>query len=137
MTPRRVWQPSQPDLCQNCGVPLEGKVFSVDGDSVCLKCHKMHLKMTASNESDLAGDPYNPPPVRDMVNRPPHYNKARIECIDAMEAMASGASVEPHAAYCWQNAFKYLWRFPYKEKPIEDLKKARWYLDRLISEMER
>ena len=54
----------------------------------------------------------------------------------AMEAMVEGADVAPHAAYCWQNAFKYLWRWPYKSKPLEDLKKARWYLNRLIEELE-
>ena len=71
----------------------------------------------------------------DMVNKPPHYNSAAIECIDAMEAMAEGAKVNPHAAYCWQNAFKYLWRWPYKNG-LEDLKKCRWYLDRLINQLE-
>jgi hypothetical protein len=30
---------------------------------------------------------------------------------------------------------KYLWRFDYKEKPIEDLQKAKWYLDKLIEEV--
>lgn len=72
---------------------------------------------------------------RDMVNSPPHYNQT-IECIDAMEAMSAGSGVAPHAAYCWQNSFKYLWRWPYKDKPLEDLKKARWYLDRLIEELQ-
>lgn len=72
----------------------------------------------------------------DLVNNPPHYNQAGIECIDAMEAMAHGAPVSAHAAYCWQNSFKYLWRWPYKAKPLEDLKKARWYLDRLIETLE-
>lgn len=126
----------QLDLCQNCGKPIVGTVFSVKGEDLCTSCYKMYRGIPANIESDMAGDPYNPLPARDMVNRPPHYNTAGIECIDAMKAMASGALVEPHAAYCWQNAFKYLWRWPYKEKPLEDLKKARWYLDRLISELE-
>tara|TARA_R110000824_G_scaffold67749_4_gene175387 strand:+ start:68 stop:349 length:282 start_codon:yes stop_codon:yes gene_type:complete len=71
----------------------------------------------------------------DMVEHPPHYNKASIECIDAMKAMAKGSYVNPHEAYCWQNSFKYLWRWPYKSG-LEDLRKARWYLDRLIKEVE-
>jgi len=73
--------------------------------------------------------------ITDMVNRPLHYNSAEIECIDAMEAMVEGSDCEPHVAYCWQNAFKYLWRWPYKGG-LEDLKKARWYLDRMISQLE-
>ena len=71
-----------------------------------------------------------------MVDRPPHYNSSNIECIDAMEAMSQGSYVDPHAAYCWQNAFKYLWRWPYKNG-LEDLKKAQWYIDRLIKELEK
>ena len=71
----------------------------------------------------------------DMVEHPPHYNKASIECIAAMKAMAKGSYVNPHEAYCWQNSFKYLWRWPYKSG-LEDLRKARWYLDRLIKEVE-
>ena len=53
-----------------------------------------------------------------------------------MKAMSEGADTTPHEAYCWQNSFKYLWRWPYKNG-VEDLKKARWYLDRLIEEVER
>jgi len=72
-----------------------------------------------------------------MVHQPPHYNEGTIECIEAMKAMADGVlNVSAHEAYCWQNAFKYLWRWPYKEKRLQDLKKCRWYLDRLISELE-
>jgi|TARA_R110001592_G_scaffold42760_1_gene138827 hypothetical protein len=72
---------------------------------------------------------------KDMVDHPAHYNASGIECIDAMKAMSEKSSVDAHAAYCWQNCFKYLWRWPYKNG-LEDLKKARWYLDRLISEVE-
>ena len=71
---------------------------------------------------------------RDMVNSPPHYNQS-IECIDAMKAMSDGTALPSHQAYCWQNIFKYLWRWPYKNG-VEDLKKCRWYLDRLIKELE-
>ena len=38
--------------------------------------------------------------------------------------------------YLEGNTKKYLHRFRYKGKPVEDLKKARWYLDQLITEME-
>lgn len=71
---------------------------------------------------------------RDMVNSPAHYNQS-IECIDAMKAMAEGCELLGHQAYCWQNSFKYLWRFPYKNG-IEDLKKCQYYLNRLIAELE-
>ena len=84
----------------------------------------------------------DPMPIMDVVHKPPHYNQSGIECIDAMKAMADGGIEPPkiiptqHQSYCWQNDFKYLWRWPYK-KGAEDLKKARWYLDRLIEELEK
>ena len=68
----------------------------------------------------------------DPVNRPAHYTSGGIECIDAMQA-AFGAEVVK--GFCLCNAFKYLWRHRQKNG-VEDLKKARWYLNRLITAME-
>lgn len=68
----------------------------------------------------------------DPVNHPAHYTSGGIECIDAMQA-AFGAEVVKD--FCLCNAFKYLWRHRNKNG-VEDLKKARWYLNRLIREME-
>jgi hypothetical protein len=66
--------------------------------------------------------------VNDPVNKPVHYNQAGIECIDAIEAMTEKRSgnIAPHAA----NVLKYLWRCEYKNG-LEDIRKAKWYLDRL------
>ena len=74
--------------------------------------------------------------VEAAVDKPEHYRKGKLECIDAMEAMVEGADVPAHQSYLWQNAFKYLWRWPYKHRQVEDLKKAVWYLTRLISKLE-
>ena len=63
----------------------------------------------------------------DMVNHPPHYNQRGIECIDAIEA----ATDKGFQYYLQGNIIKYLWRYRYKNG-VEDLKKAKWYLDRLI-----
>ena len=64
---------------------------------------------------------------QDMVNSPIHYNKAGIETIDALEAMLT----KGFDYYLQGNIVKYLWRFRYKNG-IEDLKKAQWYLNKLI-----
>ena len=64
---------------------------------------------------------------KDMVNKPPHYNKSKIECIHALEA-ATGKGYE---YYLQGNILKYLWRYRYKNG-VEDLKKAQWYLKDLI-----
>ena len=63
----------------------------------------------------------------DMVNSPSHYNESGIECIDALQAML-GKNFD---AYLQGNIAKYLWRYKYKNG-IEDLKKAQWYLNKLI-----
>ena len=68
----------------------------------------------------------------DVVNRPAHYTSGGIECIDAMTAAFGDEAVKD---FCLCNAFKYLWRHRNKNG-VEDLKKARWYLHRLITEME-
>ena len=67
----------------------------------------------------------------DPVNSPKHYNQAGIECIDAIRA----ATDEGFEYYLQGNIMKYLWRFDYKDKPLEDLQKAKWYLDKLIEEV--
>jgi len=67
----------------------------------------------------------------DMVNHPPHYNATGIECIHAISA----ATGDGFQYYLQGNIMKYLWRYRYKDKPLEDLEKARWYLDKLIEEV--
>ena len=66
----------------------------------------------------------------DMVNSPPHYNQAGIECIDAIRA----APDTGYEHYLQGNIIKYLWRYRYKNG-AEDLKKAQWYLEKLIKEI--
>lgn len=64
-----------------------------------------------------------------MVNHPPHYTSGKVECIDALEsAITSLVGIE---AVCTANAIKYLWRWKQKNG-VEDLKKAKWYIDKLI-----
>ena len=68
----------------------------------------------------------------DMVNSPPHYNQAGVECIEAIRA----ATDEGYEYYLQGNIIKYLWRYRYKNG-VEDLKKAQWYLNKLIEERNR
>lgn len=73
----------------------------------------------------------------DVVNNPSHYTDSKIEVIDYIEDKKLG--------FCLGNVIKYVSRAgkkadsdkSIKEKEIEDLKKARWYLDRRIYELER
>lgn len=71
----------------------------------------------------------------DMVNHPDHYQSGNgIECIDAIGAATEHLSGEE--AFCTASAIKYLWRWKKKANPIEDLKKAKWYIDRIITKLE-
>lgn len=71
--------------------------------------------------------------MTDNVNHPNHYTNGGIECIDALEAATKGLTgIE---AVCTANAIKYLWRWKLKNG-IEDLKKAKWYIDHLIALLE-
>ncbi len=63
----------------------------------------------------------------DMVNSPAHYNKAGIETIDIIQSV-TGDGFE---TYLQGNILKYICRYKYKNG-VEDLEKARWYLNRLI-----
>ena len=69
----------------------------------------------------------------DAVNNPSHYNQGGIEAIEGIEA---SMAPEAYAGYLKGNIMKYLWRYEKKAKPIEDLKKAQWYLARLIETIE-
>lgn len=65
----------------------------------------------------------------DMVNHPPHYTQGRFEVIEVLEDWGLGL----HEA----NAVKYIGRAKHKGKELEDLKKARWYIDRKIGLLEK
>ena len=71
----------------------------------------------------------------DMVNHPAHYTSGSIECIDALTAMIETYTDPVDAALSWQ-VVKYIWRHPFKGKPSEDLRKAQFYLNKLIMKWE-
>jgi hypothetical protein len=72
--------------------------------------------------------PYRPELQPDLVNHPPHYTDGSIECIEAIEAQHTP---EEYRGYLKGNIAKYIWRERHKGG-TESLRKARFYLDRLI-----
>lgn len=62
--------------------------------------------------------------MTDFVNHPPHYkaHPSGVECIQITE----------HMGFCLGNAMKYIWRADHKYDAIQDLEKARFYIDREI-----
>lgn len=67
--------------------------------------------------------------MADAVNHPPHYQSGGLEAIDVIEAFDLG--------FCLGNTVKYVLRAGRKGDATEDLKKARWYLDREIAGREK
>ena len=69
----------------------------------------------------------------DNVNNPTHYTQGEIECIDCIKAATvNKVGIE---AFCVGNAIKYLFRYENKNG-LEDVRKAQWYINRLIQELE-
>ena len=66
--------------------------------------------------------------MNDNVNHPSHYaDNGPFECIELTEQYD----------FCLGNAIKYVWRHNDKGKPVEDLSKARWYVQREIDRIQR
>lgn len=90
-----------------------------------------YVKEPTQLEFSFMNDYYVPPvtPKADNINHPNHYTAGKIEVFDFIKAWG--------LSFAAGNVVKYVVRSPYKGKQLEDLKKARWYLDRLIEEAQK
>jgi len=66
------------------------------------------------------------------VSKPLHYNTGEIECIDYIKQVLGSAGF---IAYCQGNMIKYQHRHRYKQKPVEDMDKANWYMQKMRETM--
>lgn len=107
-----------------CGIPLNITFDGMDDSKFPPEPVFEEKTGTKSAETPASDDP---------VNSPKHYCQGGIECIDVIEA-ARGR--EGCIQFCLGNAIKYLFRDQYKGRPLEDLKKAQWYINKAISLME-
>jgi len=96
----------------------------------CDKCHGDHFVRTSSGiiaQCECISDE-----AYDAVNRPAHYaQEGEIECIDAIKAAVK--DLKGFDAYGTGTVIKYAWRHA-KKHGVEDLRKARWFLDVMIKE---
>ena len=97
--------------------------------------HEEYMKNRTAEDEEKLMDEYYTKKLSDtntdMVNSPSHYNQSGIGCIAAIQA-----ALGPNFKYYLQgNVMKYMWRFDYKGKPLEDLQKAQWYLNTLIEDV--
>lgn len=116
------------DCCSYC--PIR-KLGFIGNQFKCI--FKSWDKMTDDQlkECLAAIDPEeSPEKAEDVVNHPKHYTDGKIEVIDFIEDKKLG--------FCLGNAVKYISRAGKKDptKEVEDLKKAAWYVDRRIQEIE-
>ena len=72
----------------------------------------------------------------DMVNHPSHYTSGGVECIDAITSALSSYEDSVDSWLVGQ-VIKYLWRAPLKCKYEEDIKKAQFYLNRLVEKIDK
>jgi len=99
------------------------------GDKVVHDVYSLEPETNDKNTSDNSLGRSYADLINTMVEHPPHYNNGNVECIEAIEAMLTP---DEFIGYLRGNSLKYRWRFRYKSKPIEDLRKARWYEERLL-----
>lgn len=107
----------------------EYEVYYINADSDAIMCK--------DDEGDENGMDYEyfdlknkQSEYNDNVNNPSHYTSGEIECIDAIESSMTPEAFKGYLKGCIQ---KYMWRYEKKANPVEDLNKAKWYLDKLIS----
>jgi len=72
--------------------------------------------------------------MSDQVNHPSHYKQGRVEAIEVIEDVVSGAP-DPVIGYLVGQTLKYLLRAWHKGNTIQDLQKAAWYLNRAIDRL--
>lgn len=124
-----------------CHVNQKGSCLDENGDPKCplyhledascytactydqINAHYSILFDGESSEKPVSADSF------DVVNRAEHYNRGGIECIKAIEA---SMTPEEYTGFLKGQVIKYVWRYRHKGKPVEDLEKARYYLDDLI-----
>lgn len=148
MTPPPAGTKLEVRECEGCGEPFEyfrkpqGRPRKYCPDCAIKFCHKSkkeveeEAKMTTVEDSSK--ETIQVPTAEhmdkmcgniehDAVNHPSHYTRGKIEVIDFIE--------DQQLLYHLGNVIKYIARAGYKGDKLEDLKKARWYLDRYINEV--
>lgn len=127
--------------CEGCGVTFVHTKEKAQGrwPKYCPECLPKYSKVPKKKEVQTIGEEvmqtiaekitqtFAEPKKEDVINHPSHYTRGKIEVIDFIE--------DQQLPYHLGNVIKYIARAGYKGDKLEDLKKARWYLDRYINEV--
>lgn len=125
--------------CEGCGTTFIHKKEKAQGrwPKYCPECLPKYSKVPKKKEvvdvtlanriAKTLGEPEVKVVEEDVINHPSHYTRGKIEVIDFIE--------DQQLSYHLGNVIKYIARAGHKGDKLEDLKKARWYLDRYINEV--
>lgn len=126
--------------CEGCGTTFIHKKEKAQGrwPKYCPECLPKYSKVPKKKEvavtlANMVANTLEEAKVKvvelkeDVINHPSHYTRGKIEVIDFIE--------DQQLPYHLGNVIKYIARAGYKGDKLEDLKKARWYLDRYINEV--
>lgn len=124
----------QPKDLPEIDCPYNYNLPDSDCDITCKECWKNAVKDIKFKDDIEVVLPLEKAPKEliDNVNHPNHYTQGKYEVIDYIEDKLSKEELQ---GYCVGNVLKYVSRFKHKNG-LEDLKKAEWYLNRLITNME-
>lgn len=127
----------QPKDLPEIDCPYNYNLPDSDCDITCKECWKnavKDIKFKDDIEKEFIEAIKNQPIIvsDNVVNHPSHYTQGKYEVIDYIEDKLSKEELQ---GYCVGNVLKYVSRFKHKNG-LEDLKKAEWYLNRLITNME-
>ena len=110
-----------------------------DGSFVCFSDWEDYPNDIEKNYETIFGkteDTDEEKKAEDMVNHPSHYTQGGVECIDAITSALSSYEDSVDSWLVGQ-VIKYLWRAPLKGKYEEDIKKAQFYLNRLVEKIDK
>lgn len=122
--------------CEGCNTTFVHKKEKAQGrwPKYCPECLPKYSKVPKKKEVQTIVEKVEPevktielPKREDVINHPSHYTRGKIEVIDFIE--------DQQLPYHLGNVIKYIARAGHKGDKLEDLKKARWYLDRYINEV--
>lgn len=121
--------------CEGRGVTFVHKKEKAQGrwPKYCPECLPKYSKVPKKKEVAVEQQTIEEPEVKvvelkeDVINHPSHYTRGKIEVIDFIE--------DQQLPYHLGNVIKYIARAGHKGDKLEDLQKARWYLDRYINEV--
>ena len=130
--------------CYECGTVVESDEKPVDWVAVyrgpddtvyfCSECNIKKFHPVSSDLHEMTVDHILGMEPADMVDKPSHYaNVNNIECIYWIREMLG---MDEFRGYLKGNILKYIWRYDFKGKPVQDLEKAKKYIDFLIEDLE-